>query len=374
MKRLVKHTLAGPVLGRIAAAWCPNELITLAYHRIRVRGEICPLADSLFGPDRETFAGQIAWLSQNTSPISEADLLDCIERRRPFPKRATLVTFDDGYRDNFTQAAPILKRYRVPAIYFVPTAALNKRELFWWDELARIIRETGADCATLCGSELDLSADGRQRLLNSLTEYFKRTDASTRRRLIQELQRALKIDSVPHEIPESTLMTLEQVRALIDYGISVGCHTVSHPCLSRLSPEAQEKELQQSKTELESWTGRACVSVAYPFGGAEHFNAATKAISRKLGFRLGFSLIPGVDRLDCLDPWALCRFAAPSDLDSFALWLNFPRFMSFRKDRLDRKTKGPGDSEAPLRWGAAPLTAQSESNGSPANGPKTMGL
>src|SRR5438876_506278 len=149
MKRLVKYALTRPALGRIAAAWCPNALITLAYHRIGVRGETSPLAESLFGPDAETFSGQIAWLSQNTSPISEADLVDCIERRRPFPKRATLVTFDDGYLDNFTQAAPILKRYRVPAIYFISTAALNQRELFWWDELAWIIRETRASRATL---------------------------------------------------------------------------------------------------------------------------------------------------------------------------------------------------------------------------------
>ena len=261
MKRLVKYALARPALGRIAAAWSPNALITLAYHRIGVRGETSPLAESLFGPDAETFSGQIAWLSQNSSPISEADLLDCIERHRPFPKRATLVTFDDGYRDNFTQAAPILKRYRVPAIYFISTA-VRKREPFWWDELAWILRETKADRATLCGSALDLSKDGRQRLLNSLTEYFKRTDASTRTLLIRELQRGLKIGSVPLELAESTLMTVEQVRALTDYGISVGCHTVSHPCLSRLAPEAQETELQQSKTELESWTGRPCVSVA----------------------------------------------------------------------------------------------------------------
>jgi peptidoglycan/xylan/chitin deacetylase (PgdA/CDA1 family) len=267
------------------------------------------------------------------------------------------VTFDDGYRDNFTQAAPILKRYKVPAIYFVSTAALNRRELFWWDELAWILRETGVEHATLRGSALDLSTDGRQRLLNSLTEYCKRTDATTRRLLIQELRQGLKVDSVPHEIADSTLMTQEQVRTLIDYGISVGCHTVSHPCLARLCPEAQEEELQQSKTELESWTRRACLSVSYPFGEAEHFNASTKVIARKLGFRVGFSLIRGVNRLDCLDPWALCRILAPSDLDSFPLWFTFPRFMSFRQDRLDRKAKSPSDLDAPSRWEALTPTA-----------------
>lgn len=275
--------------------------------------------------------------------------MDCIDRRRPLPKRATLVTFDDGYRDNFTQAAPILKQYGVPAIYFISTAAIKTRELFWWDKLAWILKQTWADRATLFGSALDLSAGGRQQVLQCLTEHFKRTDASTRRLLLQELQQELKVDSVPHEIADSTWMTLEQVCTLKDYGISVGCHTVSHPCLSRLDPEAQEQELQQSKTELESWTGRACVSVAYPFGGAEHFNADTTAIARRLGFQLGFSLIRGVDRLDSLDPWALCRFIAPSDLDSFALWLTFPRFMGLRKDRLDRKAKGPSDFDAPLR-------------------------
>ncbi len=171
--------------------------------------------------------------------------------------------------------------------------------------------------------------------------------------MIQKLRRELKVENVPHETVESTFMTVEQVRALTDYGISVGCHTLSHPCLSRLGPEEQEKELQQSKTELESVTGRACLSVSYPFGEAEHFNADTKAIARKLGFQVGFSLIRGVDRVVCLDPWALCRMLAPADFDSFPLWLTFPRFMGFRQARSERKAKGPGEPEALFGWEAA---------------------
>jgi peptidoglycan/xylan/chitin deacetylase (PgdA/CDA1 family) len=269
------------------------------------------------------------------------------------------VTFDDGYRDNFSVAAPILKRHQVPAIYFISLAALRATELFWWDELAWMVSQTRTERATLCGSAFDLSKEGRERLLNWLTLRFDRIDAPERRLLLQECRQELKVANVPMEILESTFMTPDQVRSLPAYGISVGCHTVSHPCLSRLTPEQQEKELWQCKTELELLTGRACLTLSYPFGKAEHFNADTKAVARKLGFAAAFSLIRGIDRLDGLDPWALCRMLAPADFDSFPLWMTFPRLMHLRQARSEAKARLKIEPHMLSGWAALAPAVQS---------------
>jgi peptidoglycan/xylan/chitin deacetylase (PgdA/CDA1 family) len=122
-------------------------------------------------------------------------------------------------------------------------------------------------------------------------------------------------------------MTWDQVQALHDFGIAVGGHTVTHCMLSELDAEAQERELRESKTELELRTGRQVLSVAYPFGGAEHFNTDTIAMARKIGFRLGFSLVRGINRGDRLDPFAIYRIMPPADTNSFALRVNLPALM-----------------------------------------------
>jgi len=122
-------------------------------------------------------------------------------------------------------------------------------------------------------------------------------------------------------------MTWDQVQALHDFGITVGGHTVTHCMLSELDAETQERELRESKTELELRTGRQVLSVAYPFGGAEHFNADTIAMARKTGFRLGFSLVRGINCADRLDPFAIHRIMPPADTNSFALRVNLPGLM-----------------------------------------------
>jgi peptidoglycan/xylan/chitin deacetylase (PgdA/CDA1 family) len=331
MKRILKRVMASDWLVGFALRCSAKSLTVLAYHRVRRLNQISPLADSLFGPDEETFASQIAWLAQNTNPLSETETLACITEGKPFPKRATLVTFDDGYRDTFTMAAPVLKRYGVPAICFIPTAPISQREPFWWDEIAWVLKQTQAQTVRVDGRSFGLSAEARPQVIESLIEWFKRSDAKTRKALMEDLRQGSGVRGMPREVTASALMTLQQVQTLGEYGVSVGGHTVNHPILSQLDPEDQERELRDSKEDLERWIGHEVVSVAYPFGGGEHFNTETEAIARKVGFRLGFALMGERNRPGHTDPLCIDRIVAPADLDPFVWWLSMPWLMGFRQ-------------------------------------------
>ena len=326
-KRTLKRFLASPWVLRVASAFAGNTLLVLGYHRIARRGRRTDLADSLFGPDELEFEQQVARLARDTQPMSETMVLECISSGSPFPPKATLVTFDDGYRDNFTIAAPILKRFGVPAIFFIPTASISERRVGWWDEIAWTIKETNVRTARIAGEHYDLSGPNKAAAIESLIARLKAAGKAQRELWLADLRHECRTHGVPRELADSALMTWEQVHALQEFVVSVGGHTVTHCMLSELDEEAQARELSDSKAELELRTGRPVLSVAYPFGGADHFNAATKAAARRIGFRLGFSLVRGINRADRLDPLAIHRIMPPADINSFALRVNLPGLM-----------------------------------------------
>jgi peptidoglycan/xylan/chitin deacetylase (PgdA/CDA1 family) len=146
---------------------------------------------------------------------------------------------------------------------------------------------------------------------------------------------------IPADLADSVLMTWDQVGKLPDYGISVGAHTVSHPILSRLPSDTQERELAESKRELERITCRRVLSLAYPFGGEEHFRAETKEIARRLGYQLGFTLNRGANRIASLDQFAIRRILAPADVISFCFRVTLPEFSACQKRNGSGRSSGP---------------------------------
>lgn len=304
-----------------------RPFIALSYHRIQAQGTCSVLADSLFGPDEMEFERQMAWLATHMRPVSERELLQHLEHKEPLPKRAVLVTFDDGYREQFSLAAPILKKYSVPAVFFISTLAVNERSVGWWDEIAWMVKHTKRRTLKLLGREYDLALPNRQSAIGELIARTKAFAPGEQRVLLRELERECDIGGVPAGIADRTLMTWEQVRAARDFGISIGSHTVSHRMLSRLSSEAQRMELVESKAELERQTGQEVLSLAYPFGGAGHFTTETMLLAKRAGYRLAFTLLPPLRRV--LDPFAMSRLLAPAELGSFAFRLTFSPLSTF---------------------------------------------
>jgi hypothetical protein len=101
-----------------------KKLIILNYHRVRPSGPQFQTAfdDEVYTVDENEFARQIKWLKHNTHILSEKDLIGQNSKSGFLPPRTSMpcvvITFDDGYRDNYTIAFPILKYFEVPAILF----------------------------------------------------------------------------------------------------------------------------------------------------------------------------------------------------------------------------------------------------------------
>ena len=140
LARVLGRTGVLPLLEQVVAARRP-ALVVLTYHRIAEPG-----ADSFYDPvisaTPELFRAQVRWLRKHVRILALEELDDLIRSAAPLREPAALLTFDDGYRDNFDAAVPILREWSVPATFFIPTEFLESPRLPWWDHVAYVIKQT----------------------------------------------------------------------------------------------------------------------------------------------------------------------------------------------------------------------------------------
>jgi peptidoglycan/xylan/chitin deacetylase (PgdA/CDA1 family)/GT2 family glycosyltransferase len=193
-----------------------------------------------YGVDPETFADQLDTLALRGHRFVDLDrLLAAVEGNAPLPKKATLVTFDDAYADLLPAAAEILSRRGIPAVVFAVSGQIGGTNE--WD------RHLGAGVLPL------LDADG--------------------------------------------------LRSLIDAGIEIGSHSVSHPQLTKVEEEIVKAELRDSAEELEAIGIPRPRALAYPHG---EWNPSISAAAAEAGYALAFTIEPTELQTDS-DRYALPR-------------------------------------------------------------------
>lgn len=233
------------------------------------------------------FAQHLAYIRQTCHSMRLIDLVEAV-KQRSVPHRAVVVTFDDGYADNFSQARPLLESARVPATVFVVSGGIDSLRGFWWNDLERALLQP-----TQLPERLQLRVQGRkyewpitnagERQLAHIAIYrlLQPLPATERDRVLARL-----IDwagPVQSEHPEPRLMTTAELIQLAQSElIDVGSHTVTHPLLSSLSPEEQYEEIVSSRQKLEAILGTFVDTFAYPFG---NYTDESVEIVEAAGFR-----------------------------------------------------------------------------------------
>jgi peptidoglycan/xylan/chitin deacetylase (PgdA/CDA1 family) len=277
------------------------RLSIVMYHRVH------EAADPLFPeePDAATFDKQIAWLVRcfNVLPMNEA-----LHRLQAgsLPARALCITFDDGYADNLSTAAPILARHRAPATVFVACGFLDGG-CMWNDLVIEAIR--GCPDSTLDASWLDLgqlpltSMAERRAAIARVIPRLKYLPPQLRQ---SHAQRIADEAGVP--TPGALMLTSAQLRSLHRQGIGIGAHTVTHPILNAVEPKQARSEIVESKLRLEALVLEPVEVFAYPNGKpGKDFAPLHVDMTKQAGFRAAVTTAPGV-AFRGSDPFQLPRF------------------------------------------------------------------
>ena len=291
----------------MAARWAARRFVPrafiLMYHRI-AEPESDPWELSV---SPRHFAAHLEILKKYTHPMGLLELFDRL-RDGKVPRRAVVITFDDGYADNLYEAKPLLERYDVPATVFLPTGHIGKSEEFWWDKLDRLLlnshklpkkprlevngryhvwelAESHDHQETGCRHGSDESKAGLQpcsrcSLYFSVYQLLLPLPEQDRQACLQEIQGWISGETKTR--PAYRTLSPEEV-VMLDRGglVEIGAHTITHPFLSACPETIQQREIEQGKVDLEAITGRQVNSFSYPHGD---YDGRSVALVRQAGF------------------------------------------------------------------------------------------
>lgn len=231
------------------------------------------------------FEAQMKYLSEHRTVLRMSELAGAWED--PPGQPPVVVTFDDGFENNYTQAFPVLKKYGVPATFYVSTELLDSRGVFWVDKIEYHVNETTQDVfeSALLGRTWPLG-DSEQKI-KALLEIKRvlKADCLQAEGVIEEMERSLGVPP-RYDYPDYRTLSRDQILEMTASGLcEFGAHGLDHQILGHLEEAEQRRQITGSRQSLENILQRPVDLFAYPEGGEGHFNQTTIDILREEKFK-----------------------------------------------------------------------------------------
>ncbi len=262
------------------------------------------------------FREQMTFLARHRKVLPLSELAKLLRAGRAPECGTVVLTFDDGYLDTLTIAAPVLKSLGLPASLFLPTGYVSREQNQWIDEIYAIFARRSRQFITSDGAGtlvLDLAKpQTAATAYQAACQRALRASLPDRTRLIDELREQLN----PMGTPPRLTMNWDDARSLQrDYpGISLGSHSVDHLDLTSLSPDDARRELRRSQEAIARETQTTPNEISFPYG-------RSSPTLQALAGELGYSAACGQDCdplvVQSSNPMALPRIVAPRTMEHF---------------------------------------------------------
>lgn len=265
-----------------------------------------------------SFDSQMKYVSRNFKVVSVETLVAAIAGGVEIPPNSIAVTFDDGWRDNYTEAFPILKKYRIPAMIFLATDLIKSGKIppfleismllgkddIWPVKAVRILRQI-IDKHNLTATIPRLN-DEQLRLMARNPYHYMVTlmmlDYKHMHEIIDAMLAELRIDKAQWS-DIRWMMNAEEIREMAASGIEFGSHGESHDLMVLIGLEQVTRELRQSKEYIEELLGKKINILAYPNG--DYNDAIIKEV-QSAGY-LGAMAMYNAETADNIDRFTLRR-------------------------------------------------------------------
>jgi peptidoglycan/xylan/chitin deacetylase (PgdA/CDA1 family) len=235
----------------------------------------------------------MAFIRKHYTPVSMHDVLAYYDQQQPLPRRALLVTVDDGYCDFAEHIWPIAKEEGIPLTLFVATGYPdNPQHHLWWDQLYHAITTTTCRQAkTPVGNLTFTTTSERVAAFKRLRRYVKSLSHHEAIAWVRAFSEQLGVSS----LPDNEILDWNALRALARDGVTLAPHTCTHPMLNRLSLDEVSNEIIKSRDDLERAIDEVLPVFAYPSGGV-----TDEVVDRveAAGIRLAFTTQRGVNNLE----------------------------------------------------------------------------
>lgn len=301
-----------------------RNLQILTYHR--VNDEHDPYFPAT--PIR-VFEAQMAYVAKHCHVCELGEAVEGF-RKGDLPPNAIVVTFDDGYRDNYLHAFPVVQKLSIPMTIFLATDVIGTGQVLWHDRVFAAFRETQERAVRGYHPSMDgcplSSVPERIGTMEKVLKLLRQLDESSRYHQISRLCQSLGVNEKVAD--HSLMLSWEDVRLMGQQRVGFGSHTASHPILSQLSEGEVASQLARSGAAFERHLGQRPITFAYPNGTKADFNDVTKLVLRQHGFTCAVTTEfgvnePGQDLFELKRgrPWE-------EHLPTFAFKLSWYRLMS----------------------------------------------
>lgn len=279
------RTGVGPICRFVASNVTKGDARILMYHRFQPRshGRHMPASQ---------FERQVKLISKRMRPIRLTDLIDGLESGGPLPSRCIVLTIDDGYRDFYEVAVPILERYRVPATLFPVSAFVDQKQWLWFDAIRFLLEKADSKKYgySLQDEEITLSLHvdgGLERAWSALARRLLPMSTPDRLDKIRDLSACLGTTLPSTVTAPYEPITWHELTSLDPDLFDIGCHSATHARISRCSDFELIEELAGSRQLLESRLQRQVDIFCYPNGMPGDYDNRTKEALRVHGYRAG---------------------------------------------------------------------------------------
>lgn len=306
-----------------------SGVLVLNYHRVG-DGSASSFDRGLSSASAEAFADQVRFCKSQLDVITPGDLPRVVARGRG---RYALITFDDGYRDNYEVAFPILRAESVSATFFITTGFVDAPRVPWWDEIAWMVRTSRRELIALPGwlsGAVSFDEPDRERAVRALLQAYKAMPVESTDRFLAAIAEATGSGRCGEELGRTLWMDWNMLREMRTAGMTVAGHTVDHPVLARTSHERQREEILGCARRLAMEMGEPMRYFSYPVGGPNTFDAVTHECLREAGVQYAFSYYGGFQRFGDWNDYDIRRVPIETYLttDWFRSIVTLPQFFS----------------------------------------------
>ncbi|MFK7966129.1 MAG: polysaccharide deacetylase family protein [Burkholderiaceae bacterium] len=294
----------------------PGRLLVVMFHRVIDESDAGSTQDPFslgMCVRRRHFLLQLKYLKSRFNVVPLAEALRSRGSGQSLPKATAAITFDDGYLDCLTYAAPVLKELGLPATFFVPTGGLAEGEAFWWDRAVAAVSDTRLSSVDLSAlglpGSVSLTPLNRRASMIRILDALWSQPAAALPDMLDKLIEALVPEQSYRLATEARAprMSIEQVQEIATMGFTIGAHTVSHVDLRHLDADSVQHELVASRQMLETILDQPITTFAYPSG---FHNEGLQRTVRAAGFESAVSTDRGINGAD-LNLHAVYRIGMP---------------------------------------------------------------
>lgn len=299
-----------------------NKATILLFHRVH------PVRDVMWDPmDPKRFENILKFVKKNYTVLPLLEILDT--KPALIKKPLAAITFDDGYKDFIEYSLPIMDRLKIPSSIYVVTDCISKNKPTWTFEVDYLFFNTNKlqidwtiDTSFLPDDFKKDKFINKQELIAfclKFKQYIKKIPEEKRRILLQDLLRSFNDVTIPADL----MMSWKEVKQIINEGVEVGSHTVTHPPLATLSKADLDKELQESKAEFFNNTGINTRVISYPVGS---YNQQVKEASLLAGYDFGLAVNHTIYDVNNRDTFEIPRI----ELYNEPFWKSWLRIKQYR--------------------------------------------